>query len=40
MSLRDRVCELVVEQLGVSREEAVPEAAFIEDLGADSLDLV
>ena len=40
MSLRDRVCELVVEQLGVSREEAVPEAAFIDDLGADSLDLV
>jgi acyl carrier protein len=29
-----------VEQLDVTREECVPEASFIEDLGADSLDLV
>jgi acyl carrier protein len=40
MNLEERVAELVVEQLGVSREEAVPEAAFIDDLGADSLDIV
>ena len=40
MNLEERVAELVVEQLGISREEAVPEAAFIDDLGADSLDIV
>lgn len=40
MSLERRVQELIVEQLGVSAEEAVPEASFIEDLGADSLDIV
>jgi acyl carrier protein len=40
MQLEERVCELIVEQLGVSREEIVPEASFIDDLGADSLDIV
>ena len=40
MGLEDRVLELIVEQLGVSREEAVPKASFIDDLGADSLDIV
>ncbi len=40
MSFRDRVCDLVVQQLGVSREDAIPEAAFVDDLGADSLDIV
>jgi len=40
MNLEERVAELVVEQLGISREEAVAEAAFIDDLGADSLDIV
>ena len=35
-----RVTELIVEQLGVSKEEAVPKASFIDDLGADSLDIV
>ena len=40
MGLQDRVCNLIVEQLGVGREEAVPEAAFVDDLGADSLDIV
>jgi len=40
MNLEERVAELVVEQLGVSREEVVAEAAFIDDLGADSLDIV
>ena len=32
--------ELIVQQLGVSEKEVVPEAKFIDDLGADSLDLV
>jgi acyl carrier protein len=40
MSLERRVQEIIVEQLGVSAEEAVPEASFIDDLGADSLDIV
>jgi len=37
-SLESRVTDLIVEQLGVSREEAVLNASFIDDLGADSLD--
>jgi acyl carrier protein len=40
MALEDRVTELIVEQLGVSKEEAVTTASFIDDLGADSLDIV
>ena len=39
-SVQARVKEIVCEQLGVSEEEVVPEASFIEDLGADSLDIV
>jgi len=31
---------VIVEQLGVSADEVVPEASFVDDLGADSLDLV
>ncbi len=34
-----KVNELIVDQLGVSADEVKPESAFIEDLGADSLDL-
>ena len=40
MALEDRISELIVDQLGVSKEEIVPEASFIDDLGADSLDIV
>ena len=40
MGLEQRVTELIVEQLGVSRDEVVPRASFIDDLGADSLDIV
>jgi acyl carrier protein len=36
----DRVAEIIVEQLGITRGEIVPEASFIDDLGADSLDIV
>lgn len=36
----ERVTKLVCEQLGVKEEEVKPEASFIEDLGADSLDTV
>ena len=40
MTLEEKVIEIIVEQLDVTREECVLEASFIEDLGADSLDLV
>ena len=36
----NRVKEIIVEQLGVEADQIKPEAAFIEDLGADSLDTV
>jgi acyl carrier protein len=39
-SVEKRVFEIIVEQLGVSEEEVTMEASFIDDLGADSLDLV
>ena len=35
-----KVREIISEQLGVSADEITPEASFIEDLGADSLDIV
>ena len=39
-ALEERIKEIIIEQLGVSAEEAAPEASFIDDLGADSLDIV
>lgn len=39
-SVQDRVKEIIVEQLGVNADQVTPEAKFIEDLGADSLDTV
>ena len=40
MALEEKVKEIIVEQLGVNAEQVTTEASFIEDLGADSLDLV
>jgi len=40
MALFDDVKEVIVEQLNVSPDEVKPEAKFVEDLGADSLDVV
>jgi len=40
MGIEEQVKNIVVEQLGVSVDEVVPEASFVDDLGADSLDLV
>jgi acyl carrier protein len=40
MTLEEKIINLIAEQLNVPREECVPEASFIDDLGADSLDLV
>ena len=39
-SIEQRVKEIIVEQLGVNPEQVTPTASFIEDLGADSLDIV
>lgn len=39
-SIEDRVKEIIVNQLNVSEEQVTPEASFLEDLGADSLDTV
>ncbi|MFN8791313.1 MAG: acyl carrier protein [Bdellovibrionales bacterium] len=40
MSVNPKVKEIIVEQLGVDPEKVRPEASFIDDLGADSLDIV
>ena len=39
-TIYDRVKRIIVEQLGAEEAEVVPEASFVDDLGADSLDLV
>jgi acyl carrier protein len=39
-SVEQKVKEIICEQLGVCEDEVTPEASFIEDLGADSLDIV
>ena len=39
-NIDERVKDLVVEQLGVSQDQVNPQASFIDDLGADSLDTV
>jgi len=39
-TIYERLKKIVVEQLGVEAEEVVPTASFVDDLGADSLDLV
>ena len=40
MNAEEKVKNIIIEQLGVSADEVVPEASFVDDLGADSLDLV
>lgn len=40
MTLEEKVIGIIIEQLDVTREECLTEASFIDDLGADSLDLV
>jgi acyl carrier protein len=39
-TIYERIKAIVVEQLGVEEKDVVPTASFVEDLGADSLDLV
>jgi len=40
MSVEDKVKKIISEKLSVDISEVVPEASFVDDLGADSLDLV
>ena len=40
MSIQDKVKKIIADKLSVDLEEIVPEASFVDDLGADSLDLV
>jgi acyl carrier protein len=40
MATFDRVKKVVVEQLDVAEDEVTPQASFVDDLGADSLDVV
>jgi acyl carrier protein len=39
-NIRERLKKIIVDQLGVDESEVVPSASFVEDLNADSLDLV
>ena len=40
MTVEEKMIDIIVEQLSVDREKVVPGASFVDDLGADSLDLV
>jgi acyl carrier protein len=40
MSVQERVKKVIVDQLGVDEDQVKPEASFVDDLGADSLDVV
>ncbi len=39
-TVHSRVMEIIIEELGVEADKVTPEASFVEDLGADSLDTV
>ncbi len=40
MSVEDKLSDIIAEQLSVEKDKVVPAASFVDDLGADSLDLV
>lgn len=40
MAINQEMIDIIVEQLSVEKDKVVPEASFVDDLGADSLDLV
>ena len=40
MALNQEMIDIIVEQVSVEKDKVVPEASFVDDLGADSLDLV
>ncbi len=39
-TVEERVASIIIDQLGVNEEQVTPQASFLEDLGADSLDVV
>ncbi|TVM15354.1 acyl carrier protein [Oceanidesulfovibrio indonesiensis] len=39
MSVQEQVTKIIIDQLGVSADEVKPEASFVDDLNADSLDI-
>ena len=40
MSVEDKIISIIAEKLNLSKDQVKPEASFVDDLGADSLDLV
>jgi acyl carrier protein len=40
MEILDKIKKIIADQLGIDEDDVVPEASFIDDLGADSLDIV
>ena len=40
MSIEEKVTDIIVDQLGVERDKVKPESSFLDDLGADSMDIV
>ena len=40
MSVEEKLIDIIAEQLSVDKDKVVPQASFVDDLGADSLDLV
>ncbi|MYE07312.1 MAG: acyl carrier protein [Oligoflexia bacterium] len=40
MSIEEKVTALIVDQLGVEKDKVKPESSFVDDLGADSMDIV
>ncbi len=40
MSIEEKVTSIIVEQLGVEKDKVKPESSFLDDLGADSMDIV
>lgn len=40
MSVEEKLIDIIAEQLSVDKDKVVPKASFVDDLGADSLDLV
>lgn len=39
-AVEDKIKKIIIEQLGVDEEDVTPDASFVDDLGADSLDTV
>jgi len=40
MNIQEKVTSIIVDQLGVEKEKIKPESSFVDDLGADSMDIV